>query len=226
MVVSRLAGRTTSRSVAGSASVAAAVAGSVLICYLPYGVFPDWSYLRFFLPAFPAAFVLIGALMTSASTALAPPARGLMLLVPITSACSANITIASRQQAFNLRRYEARYRDIGRSLEASLPPEAVIFAVQESASAHHYARRPVVRWDLLRVDLDSAVSTLTTLGRAPVLLVEDWESAGLRARFPASSIARLDWVPRVDVGTTTHVRLFDPADRQRPPGDVMTDRLP
>ncbi|MBF8301191.1 MAG: 2 protein [Acidobacteria bacterium] len=92
-------------------------------------------------------------------------------------------------------------------------------------SARHYARRPVVRWDLLRVDLDSAVSTLTALGRAPVLLVEDWEAADLRARFPASAVARLDWTPRADVGSDIRVRLFDPADRDTPPDRIVTDRL-
>jgi hypothetical protein len=69
------------------------------------------------------------------------------------------------------------------------------------------------------------VSTLTTLGRAPVLLVEDWEEADLRARFPASRLASLDWQPRADIGSTTRVRLFDPVDRGYPPGTFVTDRF-
>jgi hypothetical protein len=40
---------------AGATRVAALTAVAVLVCYLPYGVFPDWSYLRFLLPAFPIA---------------------------------------------------------------------------------------------------------------------------------------------------------------------------
>lgn len=226
LAVRRRAGQATRESIVGSARVAAVVAAALLVCYLPYGIFPDWSYLRFFLPAFPAAFVVIGAMLIGASTVLPRPARGLMLLVAITAACAANITLASGEQAFNLRRYEGRYRQAGRYLDASLPPSAVVITVQESASVRHYTHKPVVRWDLLSVDLDSAVSTLTALGRTPVLLVEDWEGADLRARFPASRIAGLDWLPRADVGTTTHVRLFDPADRGRPPGGVITDRLP
>ena len=31
----------------------ATAAALVLACYLPYGVFTEWSYLRFLLPAFP-----------------------------------------------------------------------------------------------------------------------------------------------------------------------------
>ena len=105
------------------------------------------------------------------------------------------------------------------------PAAAVVIAVQQSASAHYYAHRPVVRWDLLRVELDSAVQDLTTIGRPPVLLVEDWERADLRARFPSSRVAALDWRPRADVGSSVHVHLFDPADRGTPPDRIVTDRL-
>ncbi len=208
-----------------SGALAALVGAALLVCYLPYGVFPDWSYLRFLLPVFPLAFVAVGARLTGATMRLPRPARGLVLLATIAIACSVNITIAAREQAFNLRRYEARYRDAGRYLEAMLPPSAVVFAVQESASAHHYARTPIVRWDLLNVDLDTAVAALTALGRTPVLLVEDFEAADLRARFPASAIARLDWQPRADFGTETRVRLLDPADRDNPPRPLSTDRV-
>ena len=41
--------------------IASSTAASVLIVYLPYGVFSEWSYLRFFLPALPSAFVLVAA---------------------------------------------------------------------------------------------------------------------------------------------------------------------
>ena len=106
-----------------------------------------------------------------------------------------------------------------------LPPSAVVITVQESASVHHYTHRSVVHWDFLRIDLDEAVSTLEALGRSPVLLVEDWEAPNLGARFPASHLAGLDWQPRADIGSDTRVRLFDPKDRGRSPGDVVTDRF-
>jgi hypothetical protein len=55
--------------------------------------------------------------------------------------------------------------------------------------------------------------------------VEDWEAADLRKRFPSSRIARLDWPPRADIGTSVHVLLFDPADRDQPANTVTTDRF-
>ena len=40
-------------------TTALAVAAVVTACYLPYAVFSEWFYLRFLLPALPAAFVAV-----------------------------------------------------------------------------------------------------------------------------------------------------------------------
>jgi len=204
----------------------------LLVSYLPYGVFPDWSYLRFFLPAFPAAFIVVGALVVDACQRIPATARGTVLSLTLVAACSANVMIARREATFDLRRYEERYQTAGRYLDAALPREAVIVTSQESASAHHYTQRPILRWDLLTGDLDAAVATLIAAGRPPVLLIEDWEEPLLRARFPSSSIAPLDWRSRALFGATTRVRYLDPADREDPARagsrDLTphTDRLP
>ncbi len=224
LIVNRRRVGTTS-GLAGAARVAAAVFAALLVCYLPYLVFPDWSYLRYFLPALPIGFVVVGALMCDACATLSRSARGLTILVALTIACAVNVQVAKAEQAFNLRRYEARYRTVGHYLDAVLPSSAVVITEQESASVHHYTHRSVIRWDLLRVDLDEAVSTLESLGRSPVLLVEDWEGPNLRARFPASRLASLDWQPRADIGSDTRVRLFDPGDRGQSSRDVVTDRF-
>jgi len=212
------------RSLAPAALAAAMFGASILLCYLPYVVFRDWFYLRFFLPAFPLAFVVVGALADRATTAFPPWARGVVLLIALATVGSINLVVARREQAFFLRDYEGRYLAAGRYVDAVLPREAVIFAVQESGSARYYAR-PVVRWDLLPVDLDTAVATFTAMHRRPVFLVEDWEAADLRMRFPSSPLARLDWPPRADIGTNVRVLLFDPADRDEAPGRYPTDRF-
>lgn len=208
-----------------AALIASLVAIAVAASYLPYGVFAEWWYLRFLLPALPLAFVLTGALVVNAAATLPPSTRGMVTAATLVAACAVNVTIAQREQAFNLRRYESRYRTAGEYLRGALPPNAVVFAAQHSASVMHYAQVPIVRWDLLRVDADAAVARLRALGRHPVVLVEDWEMADLRARFPESATARVDWTPRADIGTETHVRLFDPADRGATAAPY-TDRLP
>lgn len=200
--------------------IAALVGALTLACYLPYARFTEWSYLRFLLPAFPMVFVLIGAVTVAALRRIPEAARGVITLCAIAIVCSLNVMTAAREQAFNLRHYEARYRTAGRYLESALPANAVIVAVQQSASARYYTARPVVRWDLLPIELDAAIARLRAIGRHPVLLVEDWEMPELAARFPASAAARLDWTPRAEIGETTRVRLFDPADR-----NPITDRL-
>jgi len=218
-------GASPSAPVISSLRLTTLVALLVLLCYLPYGVFPDWSYLRFLLPMLPLVFVTTGTLVVNASARLPAVIRGPILLVAVTAACSTNVLIASREQAFNLRDYEARYRTVGRYLDAALPKEAVIVTSQESGSAHYYTGRPILRWDLLGADLDTAVEELTNRGQRPVLLIEDWEEPELRRRFPASAVARIDWPARARFGTTTRVRLLDPEDRNRPV-DWTADRLP
>jgi len=203
----------------------------LLISYLPYGVFPDWSYLRFLMPALPAAFIVCGAVVTNASARIPAPLRGSVLVLTLVACCATDVVIARRQAAFDMRRYESRYRTAGRYLAAVLPRDAVIVTSQESASAHYYTRLPIVRWDFLP-NLDEAVSTLIAAGRHPVLLIEDWEEPALRARFPRSTLARLDWNARALFGTTTRVRFLDPADREDAPAprsqSVLRtqDRLP
>ena len=207
-----------------SAALALTVAAAVTACYLPYAVFSEWFYLRFLLPALPAVFVAIGAMVTIATRAIPRPARGIVLALLVTAVCSANVRVAQREQAFNLHSYEARYRVAGQYLEAALPRDAVIVSVQQSGSARYYSRLPIARWDLLGNDLDATLAALEHAGRRPFLLVEDWEQPDVRARFPASPIARLDWPPRVEVTGTTKVRLFDPRDRQSS-GGYAIDRL-
>jgi len=96
-----------------------------------------------------------------------------------------------QEQAFGLRRFDARYRLTGRYLDAMLPENAVVLAAQQSGSIHHYAHVPIVRWDMLHSDLDGTLAALRALGRHPFILIEDWEKPDFAARFRTSPMARL-----------------------------------
>jgi hypothetical protein len=211
------------RRIRGPLLLALLTGTATFACYLPYFAFAEWPYLRFLLPAYPAALVLAACLLNEAAAARAGRAAALVVLFAATAAAAFNINHARREQAFNLHRYEARYRLAGRYLAATLPPNAVVIALQESGSARYYTGRPVVRWDMLR-DLDGAVRDLTARGLLPVLLVEDAEGSDLRSRFPQSELARLDWPPRAEVGSDTRARVFVPSDRAAPER-VITDRV-
>jgi hypothetical protein len=201
------------------------IATPVLACYLAYGVFSDWAYLRFLLPIWPAAFAAAGAVIGNASLRLSPAIRTQVLLVVLTLVAARNVVTAAHEGSFTVWADASRYGTAGRYLDAVLPHNAVIVASQHSGSASYYTGRPVVRWDSLHVEFDEALDDLVRLGRRPVIVVEDWEEPLLRQKFPASTSARLDWPARADFGRTTRVRLFDPADRERPTGH-RPDRLP
>jgi hypothetical protein len=187
------------------------------LSYLPYGVFSEWSYLRFLLPAFPLLFIALGGLLTAALLRLPGPLRAPVLLCTLAAAGCFNVIRAEHEQAFNMGGYESRYRVAGRYLASALPPRAVIVAVQESGSARYYTSRPVLRWDWLGVDLDAAIAALRARGWHPVFAIEDWERPDLMRKHPGSVNARLDWQPRAEFGDQPRVFLYDPLDRTDPP---------
>jgi hypothetical protein len=217
--------RPTPTAVLPSVCLAVLIAMPVVACYLAYGVFSDWAYLRFLLPIWPAAFAAAGAVIGNASLRLSPAIRTQVLLVVLTLVSARNVMTAAHEGSFTLWADASRYGTAGRYLDAVLPQNAVIVASQHSGSASYYTSRPVVRWDSLDVGFDVALDDLARLGRLPVIVVEDWEEPLLRQKFPASTFARLDWPARADFGRTTRVRLFDPVDRERPTGRPP-DRLP
>jgi len=197
--------------------VLAAIACAIVVAsYLPYGVFAEWSYLRFLLPAFPLLFVLIGAVFVTALTRLSLPLRATVLVCALAAAASVNVVRARQELAFNMRRYESRYSLAGRYLASSLAANTVVVTGQESGSARYYTNRPILRWDQLDVDFDLAIAGLRAIGRHPVLLVEDWELPQLARKHPRSSNARPDWQPRAEFGEDTRVFLYDPDDRGAP----------
>ena len=207
-----------------SALVAVAVGALMLLVYLPYGIFPDWAYLRFLLPALAVALVFVGALVAEAVARMPGPLRGPVLVLALAVACMANVLVAKREQAFNLWAYESRYRTVGHYLKETLPPNPVVITFQESGAIHYYTGAPISRWDFMPHDLEDSVSAFRQRGLHPILVVEDWERPNLRTRFPKSRLATLDWAPRADIGETTRVWILDPADRDadRPP---VTDRF-
>jgi hypothetical protein len=208
-----------------SVRIAALVAAPVLACYLAYGVFEDWAYLRFLLPIWPAALGAAAAVVANAMRRLPAAARTQALVLAVTAVCARNVMTAAHEGSFTLWMDALRYGTAGRYLDAVLSTNAVIVAAQHSGSVSYYTGRPIVRFDLLTTGFDEALGDLARLGRPAVIVVEEWEVPLLRERFPASTLARLDWPARADFGRTTRVFLFDPADRDRPTGR-LPDRLP
>jgi hypothetical protein len=194
------------------ALVSLVAAVTVCAAYIFYWPFPEWSYLRFLLPGL----VLLLALASAVVVRIARNASmGGVVAIATVILALAGLRIARDREAFDLRRFENRFRDMGQLVAARLPERAVVITVWESGSIRFHAGRDVVMWDALDPDwLDRAVSWLNAQGRSTFILVERREENEFRARFGnRSALGALDWPPRFDLNR--QARLFDTADRSR-----------
>ena len=199
---------------------------AVFACYIPYEVFDAWWYLRFVLPAYPALL----ALTASAVVWLLAPWRW-----PWQAAGSAVLALvvlllvrgSVQRHAFGLWEFERRFRLAGEYVGSRLPPDAIVFAAQETGSVRFYADRPTIAWRALPPDgLDAALAFARAHNRQPYLLIENGEQQEFVERFEHhSAVGGLGWPARADINHM--VRLYDPDDlaKYRAGERVRTDRV-
>ena len=186
------------------AGYAAAVIAIVLLSYLFYTPFGDWTYLRFLLPALPLIFIAYTCV-----------AKRPILVVGLSVALLAfhmhfNWTIGVLATHVG----ERRYIDVSRYINEMLPENAVFITQQHSGSIRYYTGRKTLRFDWLPPrELDNAVRQMTSLGYKPYILLDDWEEPIFKTRFERSALARLDWWPTAEFATQIRVRIYDPAAR-------------
>jgi hypothetical protein len=224
------------RSVRGPArsaiGLALAISASVVAVYLLYRPFPEWWYLRFFLPALVPMTALAVAAVAGAAAALSRDPRftsrattavnqrrfslAATLLIAAATAVMAiyGVTTARERQAFDLQRLERRFRLTGELARDRLPANGVFLTIWESGTVRFHAGRTPVLWDSLDPsELERAIAWLTARGLDPYILIERWEESQFRARFAAHSpLGDLDWPPRFDIDR--QVRVFKPSDRE------------
>ena len=201
---------------------------AVVSCYLIYGVFETWDYLRFLLPAMAMAAVLVGLLGARLIDALPAVWRvpGLLALALVIvaqgmlAARSHDVTGAADRQR--------RIAQAGPYLASALPPGAVIIAGEQSGAARHYTGHDVLRWEAIApADLGAALTWLEAQRRPVWWMLDQWEEPLVRAKFGGVAAAALDWPPIMEAGPARTTRAWRPADRagfQR--GErTATDRL-
>jgi hypothetical protein len=202
----------------------AAAAGGV---YLLYQGFPEWWYLRFLLPAWPAFFV--GAAVTLEAIGRRGTLAGALVALVVIAGGITGLGIARARGAFEVGAGERRYVTIARLVEAYTDPAAVILTSQHSGTVLYYAGRDTVRFDGLDPTwLDRAVDWLAARGRHPYILIEDWEQPIFQTRFAGSNrLGDLSFAPAVAWQSARRdgwVWLFDPVRRGAPtvqPGSEM-----
>jgi hypothetical protein len=195
--------------------VLSTLAVAIIACYLPYRSFPEWSYLRFLLPAVVALTVLASAGLTAlASRAVRPTLAHTALIVAALALSAYQWTVAVERHALDLSRLEGRFRLAAEVVRDRLPGTTVALTVWNSGSVRFHADREVVLWDSLDPAwLDRAIAWLDSQGRSPAVAIESFEEPAFRARFAGQDFGALDWPPRFDVDS--RIRIFVTADRAR-----------
>jgi hypothetical protein len=192
----------------------AAVVAIVLLSYLFYRPFDNWTYLRFFLPAYPFLFVALVSLANINAFGGRPGLRQALIVILTLVIVSAHIKFILDNDVLKTESKENKYLEVTDYVQRALPANAIFISHQYTGSLRYYTDRAILRYDWLQPDrLDYAVRTLEQLGYTPYFLLEDWEEPIFRDRFVAySRLAKLDWYPSVEF-RTNHVRVYDPAKR-------------
>jgi hypothetical protein len=166
-----------------------------LFSYLVYFSFEEWWYLRFLLPAMPALIVLLAAGLVAMRRQIGEPWGGIVTI----AATLVMVTLTTRFSyghvgPSGIQDGEHRYAEVGAFVWRTLPPNAVVLAVQESGSVRFYGGRMTIRWDLIDRDWTSrAPAELERLGLHPYLVIEDFELAQFRDWFGLAAGSRLPW---------------------------------
>jgi hypothetical protein len=185
--------------------------GGVLLMYLWYTPYPDWTFLRFLLPALPV--LLVAA--TAAFSVLAPASPGKRRIAfGIVAIMLAVSGIWQGQEAFRTRTYEARYQAAGR-FAAALPDNAVFLSNLHSGSLRYYANRVTLRFEWLAPDVYvDALKQVQESGRQVFVVLDGPERDVFRARYsPVADVSWLDDPPTLIAAGTVFFYQLPPVER-------------
>jgi hypothetical protein len=176
--------------------VLAGFALALWLLYLFYLPFEAWWFLRFLVPAVPFVFLLCADAVAQAA--------GRSATVRVAALAAFAVIVASHGSRFidtrdilGTGKGERRYLEPALHLATTIPPDAVIVAMQHSGSLRYYTGRLILRWDELDPSwLDRAVAFLRGRGIATYLVSESWEEEQIRSRFAGQQmLADLDRGP-------------------------------
>jgi len=193
------------------------------VSYLPYAVFENWWYLRFFLPALPLLLVSMIAAVFWLGRAVPPAIRVFSAIALMTLLASHELRFAINEGFTQAPASERRYIAVARFIEATLPANAVFVTLQHGGSVRHYSNRLTVRFDRIPVGLEDALASLERAGLRPFILLEDWEETDFKARFgAASAVGRLAWRPLARLPEPGGVNIYDPKSAAGGPPRELT----
>jgi hypothetical protein len=179
--------------------------------YLPYTPFEDWSYLRFFLPAYPSLFAGLSRVATEAGRRWS----GKIWVAPAIALTVVLLTLRGLDYSnagTDLAASEPRYRHVADAASRA-PANAIFLSFQQSGSLRYYTGRDILRWDLMdSAGIDSALDYLESRGYRPYWVGDTVEWDTIARRFAGSRF--LNRVASATPEVIDGVRLVD-LDRPR-----------
>ena len=158
--------------------------GAVFGCYLFYGPFDDWWYLRFVIPAMPVMFVLSIDAIWQVGRRFGTRVPAIAAMVFTALSLSHAIGYGRLNTIFEIGEGEQKYLDVGRYLARELPPETVVISGLHSGNIRLYAHLRTLRVDWLdEAWLDRAIDHLKSEGPSPYIVLEESEVTNFRRRF-------------------------------------------
>jgi len=163
---------------------------AVLVSYLWYLPFDDWTYLRFLLPTLPVMITLSAAALVRAVVRAGLP-EGLCVAVTVVVVC---FGLWQARPAFKVAEFDGRYRAAAEFVR-SLPPNTVVLANLHSGSVRYYAHLVTARYEWIGSDQYSAALRWFEQRAHPVYAVlDEAEVPEFRAKY--SSSADVSWLDR------------------------------
>jgi hypothetical protein len=154
------------------------------------------------------------------------PAARAPIVIAVTLAIAAfQLTKARDLSVFGMEQRQRRAALAGHYLASALNPQAILVAGEQSGAMRYYTHHSILRWDFMdAAAFAQARLELAASGRAVWIVLDDWEVALFRDRFPDLS---LDWPARLDAGVEGRTQAWRLADRAGfvTGGRVITDRL-
>lgn len=188
----------------------------VVVAYLIYAVFDQWSYLRFLLPAM-AVFAVFAATALAAWIGRWPAAwRAPIFLALVLGAMAHGLLVARSLDTFKLADQLRRVEQIADYLKRNTPDYAVIISGEQSGAMRYYTGRRILRWEAAVPEvLSAAIGSLEASSRPVHIVLDAWENEPFMNKFKGVPEVSLDWPPAVDAGTSHRTKLWNLSDRGR-----------
>ena len=198
------------------AQAMAAFAILVVVSYLVYAVFEEWSYIRFLLPALAVLAIFAAAEMSTWLARLTITVRVPAIFVLLLGITAFHLSTARRLDTFKLADQLARIETVGDYLNANVPRGAVIVSGEQSGAMRYYTERSIVRWEVATPGtFEQAVAALEQSGRPVFIVLDAWEDELFRKRLGAYPPGALDWPPMLEAGRSHRTRVWQLSDRAR-----------